>query len=227
MAVALAIVARRTGTPFLHLGDLATLGGAFGFCLGRIGNFMNGELYGRITTSAVPWAMKFPREMFGWISESPEKLLALAPVAGKFGSSSEQWQSLISSLPSSSSAVAQGLDRLLFLLQHGDSEILATLAPILSLRHPSQIYESILEGGMLFVALLWFWRVPRKPGVISSVFLIGYALTRFVCEEFREPDINLGYELFGLTRGQWLSVATLLAGIVYNILARRRDAALI
>ena len=120
-----------------------------GLGLGRIGNFLNGELYGRVTD--VPWAIVFP-------DGGP--------------------------LP----------------------------------RHPSQIYESLLEGLLLFL-ILWLnrnqpWRGRWPHGAILALFLIGYGLIRIVVENFREPDAQLGF-LFGPgTMGQTLSGAMILCGLL-------------
>jgi phosphatidylglycerol:prolipoprotein diacylglycerol transferase len=116
-----------------------------GLGLGRIGNFINGELWGRVTD--MPWAMVFPR-------------------AGP--------------LP----------------------------------RHPSQLYEFVLEGVVLFI-ILWLYSKNRRPsGAVSGLFLLLYGLFRFVVEFVREPDPQLGFIAWGwLTMGQLLSIPMVLAGI--------------
>lgn len=83
-------------------------------------------------------------------------------------------------------------------------------------RHPSQLYEALLEGLVLFVVLFWLARKPRMPvhhGRLGGVFLTGYALARFMVEFVREPDAHLGHLLFGMTMGQLLSLPMLAAGI--------------
>src|SRR3546814_6622998 len=76
-------------------------------------------------------------------------------------------------------------------------------------RHPSQLYEFALEGVVLFV-VLWFLfyktDARRKPGLLVGTFLLGYGLTRFFVEFFREPDIQLGTLSWGLTMGQTLTL---------------------
>jgi phosphatidylglycerol:prolipoprotein diacylglycerol transferase len=92
-------------------------------------------------------------------------------------------------------------------------------------RHPSQLYESCLEGLVLFtvLALLWhFTRLSRKPGRMIGVFLIGYGIARIAAEFFREPDAQLGFLTMGVTMGQLLSLPMILAGIVIVVLASRR-----
>ena len=82
-------------------------------------------------------------------------------------------------------------------------------------RHPSQIYEAIFEGIVLFLILNYLYRkkVFINPGVISSIFLILYSVFRIIIEYFREPDIQLGYLIFNLTMGQIVSIIFLIFGI--------------
>jgi len=138
------IFSRRRGTSFLELADIGALAAPIGLMLGRIGNFINGELYGRV--ASVPWGIVFPN-------------------AGD--------------LP----------------------------------RHPSQLYEALLEGPVLFV-LLWRLRTRiRHPGDVLASFLILYGFFRFVVEFFREPDIQIGFIMTWLTMGQILCVLMMVAGI--------------
>ena len=83
-------------------------------------------------------------------------------------------------------------------------------------RHPTQIYEALLEGIFLFVVLINFKNKNflSKPGLISSLFLIFYSIFRFSIEFLRVPDKQLGYLLFDLTMGQILSVILILSGLV-------------
>ena len=142
--IVLWIWSKHQRAPLLNVADCLALVTPIGLFLGRIANFINGELVGRATT--VPWAMIFP----GY----PEP------------------------------------------------------------RHPSQIYEAILEGPVL-MGVLWAvktWR-NRRDGQIAATFVIVYAVFRFLVEFTREPDSQLGYIWHGwLTMGQLLSVAIGLAG---------------
>ena len=79
-------------------------------------------------------------------------------------------------------------------------------------RHPSQIYQFLLEGLLLFAGQPPQHRKPRPTGWISGAFLIGYGSLRFIAEYFREPDAHLGLLSMGLSMGQWLCVPMLLAG---------------
>ncbi len=130
---------------FWRIADLFIVTAPIGLGLGRIGNFINGELYGRVTR--VPWGMIFPKG---------------------------------GPLP----------------------------------RHPSQLYESALEGGLLFL-ILWFLKDKKLPeGGLLAVFLSFYGLFRFMVEFLREPDPQLGFVLGPFTMGQILCSLMILGGIV-------------
>ncbi len=136
---------RRNLNP-VDVGDFATPLIPFGLFTGRIGNFINSELWG--APSNLPWAMVFPN-------------------AGP--------------LP----------------------------------RHPSMLYEALLEGLLLLAILLWFSRKPRPRGAVSGLFLAGYAVFRIAVEFVRLPDNHIGY-LFGsgwITMGMMLSLPMLIAGV--------------
>ena len=91
-------------------------------------------------------------------------------------------------------------------------------------RHPSQLYEALCEGLLLFLLLLIAEHkgARRRPGILSGLFLIGYAVARMSGEVFRQPDVQLGFLLFGTTMGQLLSIPVLLAGILLILWAWRR-----
>ena len=83
-------------------------------------------------------------------------------------------------------------------------------------RHPSQIYQFLLEGLLLFGLLWWYARgtpQPPKRGQVAAAFLVGYGVMRFVAEFFREPDAHLGYLSLGMSMGQWLCVPMVVGGI--------------
>ena len=144
--VALAIYARLRGRRFLEVMDLVAPCVPVGLASGRIGNFINGELWGRAADPSLPWAMVFPQSG--------------------------------SALP----------------------------------RHPSQIYQVLLEGLLLFVLLWWYARKERAPGQVGAAFLTGYGVFRFVAEYFREPDGFLGLLALGLSMGQWLCLPMIALG---------------
>lgn len=156
-----------------------------GYTFGRLGNFMNGELYGRITT--VPWGIVFPRaERFSYSINWVQDFAAACGMT-----------------------VAEGTK-------------LVNLP-----RHPSQLYEALFEGLLLWT-VLWTLR-KHKPfdGFLAGCYTIGYGLVRFVIEYFREPDADLGYRisrdgsdaiyintsLLNISTGQILCFLMILGGI--------------
>jgi phosphatidylglycerol:prolipoprotein diacylglycerol transferase len=144
---------RKKKKSFWKIADLFIVTAPIGLGLGRIGNFINGELYGR--ASQVPWAMIFPRG---------------GPIP----------------------------------------------------RHPSQLYESALEGGVLFI-ILWFMKDKNLPrGGLFSLFLILYGGFRFFVEFFREPDVQLGFILGPFTMGQILSSFMIVGGIFLFVYLKKR-----
>lgn len=145
VAVAAYLFARRFKRSFLEVADMLAPLAPLGIALGRLGNFINGELWGRV--SNVPWAMIFPEG---------------------------------GPLP----------------------------------RHPSELYEMVLEGFLLFIVVFWYSRIPRRTGRVAGLFLMGYAVARMIAECFREPDIQMGFIWFDfLTMGQILSIPMFFVGM--------------
>jgi phosphatidylglycerol:prolipoprotein diacylglycerol transferase len=94
-------------------------------------------------------------------------------------------------------------------------------------RHPSQLYEALCEGLLLFLVLLLAEQkgARQRPGLVSGLFLIGYAVARMSGELFRQPDVQLGFLVFGTTMGQLLSIPLLIAGILLILWSWRRPIA--
>jgi phosphatidylglycerol---prolipoprotein diacylglyceryl transferase len=155
--IAIILFCLYNNVPMLGFADRVVVCVPIGLFLGRLANFVNGELWGRPAPPWLPWAMVFPNG---------------GPIA----------------------------------------------------RHPSQLYEALLEGLVLFVVLVLLSR--REPlrarlGWLSGAFLVGYAIARTSCEFFREPDAFLGYVLGGVTMGQLLCIPMLIAGLWLMLRARR------
>ncbi|MBK7049475.1 MAG: prolipoprotein diacylglyceryl transferase [Rhodoferax sp.] len=132
--------------PFWQVADFVAPCVPTGLAAGRVGNFINGELWGRLADPSLPWGMVFRG-------------------AGD--------------LP----------------------------------RHPSQVYQFLLEGLLLF-SLLWLYaRNERRPGQVAAMFLLGYGVFRFIAEFFREPDAHLGLLSLGMSMGQWLCVPMMVVGL--------------
>jgi len=178
------------------LGDNLVVGSALGLFFGRLANFINGELYGR--AASVPWAVKFPQEVYELPPEAQRSVLEKAQ--GVLGQPA-------------------GLEQVIAAAPHS-AELRAAIADDLTPRHPSQLYEGLLEGLLVFV-VLWFLRtrVRTASGVITGAFFIGYAVLRSIGEMFRYPDA--GYVAV-LTKGQFLSVFLLLIGVGFLVAAKLR-----
>ena len=92
-------------------------------------------------------------------------------------------------------------------------------------RHPSQLYEAVLEGLVLFAVLAWaFWKTNARyqPGKLAGLFVLGYGLARFTVEFYREPDEGIGILGWGLTMGQTLTVPMIVGGLWLVLTARGR-----
>ncbi len=199
----------------LHIMDIAAFLVPFGMFFGRLANFINGELLGKIV--AMPgqiapwWAVRFPQELL--TGHAP-------PLTDE---QSAQLSRLIEAnrLPGESDygAVMTIISR----IQHGSVELKEQLEPLLAARHPSQLYQAAAEGIVLGVILWFIWRKPRLPGVVGCSFMISYGVMRILTELYRLPDDNLAVARFaGLSRGQWLSAAMIVVGAVaLSIIIRR------
>ena len=146
--IAAILFSKKIDSNFFKFTDIISCVAPIGILLGRIANFINGELYGKITT--LPWGTIFPN-------------------AGNLA------------------------------------------------RHPSQIYEAILEGIVLFILINYLAlkkELLYKPGYISAIFLIFYSILRIFSEIFREPDIHLGLFANHFSMGTLLSLITIIIGLL-------------
>jgi phosphatidylglycerol:prolipoprotein diacylglycerol transferase len=229
------VFARRHKVDFFNLGDLVVLGGSLGIFFGRIANFINGELFGRPVEGTVPWAIKFPGEMHLWFKHDVEKPISslepdllpkMSDAVQKLGVSAQDWMSWASQVRTSRVAyheVQMTIDKVILAIQSGNEAVREALGPYLTARHPSQLYEALLEGLFLFIVTFVFWRKPRKPGLVGGLWLVLYAIVRIIGEQFRMPDAHIGFQLLGLTRGQWLSVGQLVVSTIFLVWIARRQ----
>ncbi|HZK19591.1 MAG TPA: prolipoprotein diacylglyceryl transferase [Treponemataceae bacterium] len=163
-----------------------------GYTFGRLGNFLNGELYGRITTA--PWGVIFPQA-----EKFPTHLDWVTDVATQLH------------------------------IDIAANQVLVNLP-----RHPSQLYEALFEGIILFL-ILWFLRTYKPfDGFLTATYTIGYGVIRFIIEYFREPDADLGFRiihkegspiylhqsLLNLSTGQILCLCMIVAGIAMMIASK-------
>jgi phosphatidylglycerol:prolipoprotein diacylglycerol transferase len=222
------IYARKNKLPSWHAVDLAALTGPVGVFFGRLANFVNGELVGRPSAEDFRFGVKFPQDILLWPSYEPQRLPSLGPAVTSLHVEPEKWDRILKNFTSDNTswhALQDILNSLVSAVQHKNLEVAEALKPVLTLRHPSQLYEAGLEGILLFTILAVCWKKCfRTPGVITGIFLTVYAILRIIGEQFRLPDAQIGYQMLGLTRGQWLSTAMFAVGLIFivNLLRRKR-----
>jgi phosphatidylglycerol:prolipoprotein diacylglycerol transferase len=152
--ISLIVFCKKKDIEFLRLMDGVALAMPIGLGLVRIGNFLNGELYGKVTNG--DWGFIFPTDPFG------------------------------------------------------------------ALRHPSQLYESLGEGLLLFVILFFISKRFTNKGIVSASFLIFYGTIRFIIEFFRQPDAHIGYVAFDyISMGQVLCLPMILMGLLILMYSRK------
>jgi phosphatidylglycerol:prolipoprotein diacylglycerol transferase len=218
--------AYRKSFGHLYLYDILSLTAPLGLFCGRVASFFAGDFIGGPASENAPFTVKHVSEILSWPQLEPSRLPELAPLVEKVGLSQEAWQELLSRFsqgPEAQLAVREALEKVLVAIQSGDGELQNRLVPLLVSRHPAQLYSALSEGVLLFVFLLLLWRRPRRPGVITALFLILYGLGRFLVEDFRLPDPHLGLGWLDLTRGQWLSGGCFIIGVVLLFVWGRRE----
>jgi phosphatidylglycerol:prolipoprotein diacylglycerol transferase len=195
--LAIIIYSAKKKFDYREIGDMFAASIPLGYTVGRLGNFINGELFGRIT--AGPLGMVFPH---GGIYPHEASYTLIREGAGRLGLAAVPGPNGVLNFP----------------------------------RHPSQLYEALFEGVILW-AIIWFLR-NRKPfkGFLITLYLSGYGLFRFILEYFREPDADLGYPiqlvkaplppalshpLLCFSTGQILSFGMILLGLAWAIIASR------
>ncbi|QOJ00830.1 MAG: prolipoprotein diacylglyceryl transferase [Phycisphaeraceae bacterium] len=210
----------RTGrAPFLHALDLTAFIAPPGLLLGRLANFINGELLGKIVAQpgqpAPWWSVRFPQELTS--KHAP-------PLTDP---QSDALADLIATHQRAGQPAAEALDAILARAARaarGDHAIIEQLRPLVSARHPSQLYQAFAEGVVLFAVLALLWLTPRRPGTLAAAFLITYGIGRILTEFWRLPDAHLAQQtIAGLSRGQWLSAAMILAGLALIPVIRRQN----
>ena len=210
--------AKKHKVSWTGLGDGLCVVAPIGLLCGRLANFINGELYGRVA-NGVAWAVKFPTALID--GKAPESL-RLGEAINAAAQADPGFAKVVDSVPSDA---LEG-ERMGYLYQQlistsRDSEpIRDAISPLLEARHPSQLYEGFLEGGLLF-AILWVVRVkfPNAPnGLLTGLFFGLYATFRIFAEQFREPDAAWVIEGM-LTKGQFLSLFMYLFAAAFLVYA--------
>jgi len=187
--------AHRHKLSWTNLADNLGVTAPLGLFFGRCANFINGELYGRAAN--VSWAIQFPKELLDHPAEADRAIAACAQIDPSLTTP----EAIVSAV-------------------HRQSQVKEVLRTILTPRHPSQLYEALFEGVILF-AILWIVRTrTRQPnGVLAGLFFICYAIFRIVTETFREPDATL---IAGFTRGQFFSFFLIAIGVAFVVAAKMR-----
>jgi phosphatidylglycerol:prolipoprotein diacylglycerol transferase len=153
--IAMWMWARRKGRTLFEVLDFIAPMVPLGYAAGRIGNFINAELPGRVADPSLPWAMIWPN---------------------------------VDTLP----------------------------------RHPSPIYQALVDGVLLFIILWLYARKPRPTMAVSGVFALGYGCARFFTEYFRTPDYEVSFAGLTISAGQMLSLPMIVLGIVLLLLAYKK-----
>lgn len=188
VAIAIFWVARKSGTSLIAIGDIAGVVTPIGLFFGRLANFINAELFGRHTDG--PMGMIFP-----------EAVVGSAP--GAYDWAEKTWVYCSDLIARGGQAYAN---------QFG-----CQTGPEMP-RHPSQLYEAILEGLIPFIILVvlsWRFGLLKRPGLAAGLFLLFYATGRSIAETFREPDAHIGFLSFlpgDVTMGMLLSLPMWLGG---------------
>lgn len=201
--------ARRNNHDFFYLADLFAFTAPLGIFFGRVANFINGELLGRPCDESFPLAVKFPQELFDVDATKINEIYTALPPPGSVVPGLTNW--------------SRGI--IVELMQRGDAVITRAVEPLLTTRHPSQLYAGIMEGLIVLAVLAAIWIKPRKPGVIAGTFSMVYAVMRVANEFFRMPDAHLmdqEFAAFHVTRGQWLSALLFAFGVTLVVISLRR-----
>jgi phosphatidylglycerol:prolipoprotein diacylglycerol transferase len=153
---AMTLWSRKVGRNLMDVMDFIAPLVPLGYAAGRIGNFINAELPGRIADASLPWAMIWPN---------------------------------VDQLP----------------------------------RHPSPIYQALIDGVLLFIILWLYARKPRPPMAVSGMFALLYGCARFFTEYFRTPDYEVSFAGITISAGQMLSLPMIALGIILLLIAYRRN----
>lgn len=198
------IFARKKGISWRGIGDNLCTVAPLGLFFGRIANFINGELYGRKTD--LPWAVQFPEEIREGNFLSAE------------GLTHADLERELAPLNIAASRSADNNDTGIIEAVRDNDAVKEILRDYLNARHPSQIYQALLEGLALFIILyILRCKFPKlRQGILTGVFFIGYAVFRIIGEQFREAaDGYVGI----FTRGQFLSLFMVAVGLLFILSA--------
>lgn len=210
LAIFTLVYAMKNKVAWGAVADGLVVVGPLGVFFGRLANFINGELYGRVVSN-LPWAVKFPSAFID--PKAPE---------------SARFEEALAAAEAADPALAAVLEKMnvvggtgsyyevLIDANRKSDLVTEAIAPYLEERHPSQLYQAFLEGLLVFV-ILWVVRVrfPKAPhGFLTGLFLFLYATMRIVGERFRQPDAAWVIEEV-MTMGQFLSLFMYVVAAVF------------
>lgn len=232
----------RPRIPVAHMGDVGGISAAFGAIWIRLANFMNGELYGRV--SDLPWAMRFPVRsgkgnsvvfQNGDLYErmpKPEDPTLVEPWLKSLNEANPGGVVDVGNavLFKNPDAYQQGWELMIrtqdgveFVTPQTDHIYWGVFEVVTTPRHPSQLYQLVLEGLIVFLILVFMRKRVKRAGMIAAGFWTLYPLARFIGEFFRQPDVqfqeqgnSLGTIFMGLSMGQILSLV--MAGVGFCLL---------
>ncbi|HZN39462.1 MAG TPA: prolipoprotein diacylglyceryl transferase [Planctomycetota bacterium] len=241
VAVALWLFARRHKLGWRRVGDACALAVTPGILAVRFANFINGELYGRVTGKGVFGAMQFPTDptaehLLGisnnWSMRDRELCIQVAFGKRTFADVKDQ----LSTVDELGNKIDWALVEPKLHWAKVSSMTDASGLPVVPYRHPSQIYEGLGEGLVLGCVLLLLYlatrRRPLRTGYYAVVFLLGYAAIRWSLELVREPDAQFrhgngnGTVFAGMTMGQTLSLGLVVVAILIVVWPRRGEGAI-
>ncbi|SHK20150.1 phosphatidylglycerol:prolipoprotein diacylglycerol transferase [Rubritalea squalenifaciens DSM 18772] len=216
------VYSRMKKVSWTGLGDALCVVAPLGLMFGRIANFINGELYGRIDRGFA-WAMKFPETM--WEPGAPEservsQAMLAAVDADPRGTYAKFYNEMGQGIGPETGALNR--EALLQGIRESD-KVKEAVGQYLEPRYPSQLFQAALEGLALFLILFAVrMKFPKLAhGVLTGLFFIFYAIFRISMENFREPEIvNRSYFGIEITEGQFWSIFMIFIGLAFLVKAK-------
>jgi phosphatidylglycerol:prolipoprotein diacylglycerol transferase len=200
---------------WLGVGDGFAIVAPLGIFFGRMANFINGELYGTVTDEKNWWAVRFPKSLYeNGYSDQLQKGLQQAAVSNDAAGEYLRDRVRLVGDYDGYDLSPQAFEQEFLPIARENPDVMQALADHTPARHPSQLYEGILEGLLIF-ALLYLLRMKFSKlwnGVISGAFFILYAIFRIGVENVREPDSE---KIIGVTKGQFYSLFMIAIGLAF------------
>lgn len=225
------VYARRNKVSWLGIGDGLVTVAPIGLFCGRMANFINGEIYGRVA-HGLDWAVKFPatlREVSPERERFSEAMAAAVDVDGSLVPQYQEWTTRLANADAGvegasyadANAAANELYESVIARSRESDEVLEAIGAFIEPRHPAQVYEALLEGLVLFVILFGVrLAFPKlRKGVLTALFFICYAIGRIYAEQFKLAETaNVG----AFKMGTFLSFFMIAGGAAFLIYAFTR-----